>query len=127
MSPPAVRNETLTTAWVTAGLNRASVKALPGVVAPPAKAHRLEIWDAHGAVLHPPDPATTWLTLTPPPAKANEVALLPAGRPSAGLTAAEPSAGTTTVRWVAATTPLPVGGPTEDITPLTALEVVLVR
>src|SRR5665213_2340731 len=89
---------TLTTESVAAGLNRERVKTLPAVVDPPAKAHWGESWDAHGAVLHPPVPDTSSLATTPPPAKVNDDAVLPAGMPVAGFTTTLLRGGTSTER-----------------------------
>ena len=64
-------------------MNSESASEFPADVDPPANAHFGEICDAHGAVLQPLGPATTWLATTPPPAKTNEDELLPAGSPLA--------------------------------------------
>ena len=88
-----------------AGLNSASLSELPGMVDPPEKAHWDEVRDAHGAALQPSGPDTTWLATTPPPAKANDEAVLPWGSPADGFTAAIPRGGTETCRWAVGTGP----------------------
>ena len=110
------------------------MSALPGAVVPPAKYHEGEVVEAHGEVLQPLAPDTTWFTATPPPSKANEVARSPVARPAPGLTAAWPRAGTTRSRWTGApgvpelAAPLPVPGATwEVITAWTSTGDTLVR
>ena len=117
----------MTTDSTAAGLNRDRVSVLPVAVEPPANTHCEEVREAHGAVLHPFGPDTTWLAATPPPAKVKLAALLPAGSPSAGSTAAVPKGGTVSARWVLGAVPDDPAGPTAVISPATALAVVLVR
>ncbi len=91
----------LTTDATAAGLNRERVRTLPAAVEPPAKTHCAEVCEAHGAVLHPFGPDTTWLAVTPPPANVKVEALLPEGSPLAGSTAERPKGCTDRDRWVA--------------------------
>ena len=116
-----------TAASDAAGFKRERVNEFPADVDPPANAHRGEACDAQGAVLHPLGPETTWLTAIPPPAKANEVELPPAGSPVDGFTAPVAKAGTSTLRRTVGTTPLLFAGPIEVITPVTRSGVELVR
>jgi hypothetical protein len=125
--PELVKKEMLTEASAAAGLNKERVKPYPGIVDPPAKAHRGEDCVAHGAVLQPLGPPTTWLTATPPPVKAKDDAVLPGGSPLSGFTAMVPSGGATTDRRTVGTVPLLVASPTEVIAPDTDRDVELVR
>jgi hypothetical protein len=125
--PELVKKEMLTDASDAAGLNRESVRAYPGTVDPPAKAHREEGCVAQGAVLQPLGPPTTWLTATPPAVKVKEDELLPGGSPLAGFTATVPSGGATTERRTLGTVPLLVASPMEVIAPDTDRDVELVR
>ena len=117
----------MTTASVAAGLNSDRVSELPDVVAPPAKAHSEAIREAHGAVVHPLAPETTWLATTPPPAKVKVEAVLPVGSPAVGSMVAVPRAGTVTVRCTVGTVPPVSAGATVVMDPVTGDRVELVR